>query len=76
MTDDIVKTLGDQELAQLIVKAQAELAARARKRKEDTIAEIKKLAGAVGVQVAIKGARGRPPVRSAPAKSSRATAAK
>jgi hypothetical protein len=39
--------------------AQEEIRARAEKRKQDTIAKIKELAGAVGVSVIIDGQRGR-----------------
>ena len=59
MSSDNVKSLSDNELAQLVVKAQAEIAARTR-RKEDAIARIKQLAGAAGVSVSIKEGRGRP----------------
>ena len=76
MNEDVIKTLGDDELARFVVKAQAEIAARARKRKEDTISKIKELADAAGVSVLIKGVRGRPANGNAPRKSSRAAQAK
>jgi hypothetical protein len=63
MNDDLLKKLADDELAQLVLHAQREIALRTRKRKEDTIAKIKELAGAAGVSVSIKGTRGRPPTR-------------
>lgn len=70
MSNDNLKTLSDNELAQLVVKAQAEMAARAR-RKESAIARIKRVAGAAGVSVSIKGARGRPAAADGSGKSSR-----
>jgi len=63
MNDEMLKTLGDHELSQFVSKAQAELASRARKRKEEAIAKIKELAGLAGVSVSVKGARGRLPPR-------------
>lgn len=60
MTQETVKALNDSELALVIDWANTEIRARAEKRKQDTIAKIKELAGAVGVTVAISGARGRP----------------
>jgi hypothetical protein len=76
MNDDNLKALGDNELVQLVAKAQAEIAARTRKRKEDAIAKIKELAGAAGVAVSIKGVRGRPPSSGGPSKPARAAQAK
>jgi hypothetical protein len=76
MNDDTLKTLSDNELAQLIAKAQTEITTRTRKRKEDAIARIKELAGAAGVTVSIKGARGRPPSSSGPRKPAQATQAR
>lgn len=75
MSNDNLKTLSDNELAQLAAKAQAEIAARKR-RKDDAIARIKQLAGSVGVSVAIKGARGRPPAVDGAEKSPRPAQAK
>jgi hypothetical protein len=60
-----IKAMSDSELAAFAAQAQAELAERARKRKEDTIAKIRALASEVGLSVAIDGARGRPGGRSA-----------
>jgi len=74
MTEDTLKTLNDHDLEQLIVRAQAEKANRARKRKEDAIAKIKELAGAAGVSVSIKGARGRPAQTGSPEKLPRTQA--
>ena len=62
MTQDTVRALSDTELPQFIAWAQAELKARAEKRKAETIAKIRELAGSVGVRVTIGGARGRPGV--------------
>jgi len=64
MTQETVRALSDADLSQVIAWAQAEIKARAEKRKQETIAKIKELAGAVGVSVAIGGARGRPLKRS------------
>jgi hypothetical protein len=60
MTQETVRALPDVDLTQVIAWAQAELKERAEKRKQETIAKIKELAGAVGVTVAIGGVRGRP----------------
>ena len=61
MTQEMVRALADKDLSQVIVWAQDEVTARAEKRRHDTIAKIKELAGAVGVSVTINGRRGRPP---------------
>jgi len=60
MTQETVRALSDGELAQIIAWGQEEVKARAEKRKRETIAKIKELAGAVGVSVIIDGQRGRP----------------
>jgi hypothetical protein len=60
MTQEAVKALSDTELSQVVAWAQAEVKTRAERRKQETIAKIKELAGAVGVNVTIGGARGRP----------------
>ncbi len=60
MTLEAVRALSDDEIAQVIAFGQAELKARAERRKQETIAKIKQLAGSVGVRVAIGGVKGRP----------------
>lgn len=60
MTQEAIKALTDGELSQVIAWAQAEIKTRTERRKQETIAKIKELAGTVGVSVAIGGARGRP----------------
>ena len=60
MTQEAVKALSDAELSQVAAWAQAEIKARAERRKQETIAKIRELAGTVGVSVTIGGARGRP----------------
>lgn len=60
-----IKALSDADLTRIATLAQAEIAARDRKRKEDTIAKIRALAGEAGLSVSIEGARGRPGGRSA-----------
>jgi hypothetical protein len=60
MTQDAIKALSDAELSQVAVWTQTEIKARTERRKQETIAKIKELAGAVGVSVAIGGVRGRP----------------
>lgn len=60
-----IKAMSDSELATFAAQAQAELAERARKRKEETIAKIRAMASEVGLSVAIEGARGRPGGRTA-----------
>ena len=61
MTMESIKALSDSELTEFIASAQGELKARAEKRKQETIAKIRELAGSVGVSVKIDGTRGRPP---------------
>jgi uncharacterized protein involved in propanediol utilization len=60
MTQDAIRALTDSELSQVATWAQAEIKTRTERRKQETIAKIKEMAGAVGVSVAIGGARGRP----------------
>jgi hypothetical protein len=60
MTQETVRALTDAELSQVVAWAQQETNVRAEKRKQEAIAKIKELAGAVGVTVAIGGVRGRP----------------
>ena len=60
MTQDAIRTLTDADLSQVVIWAQDEIKARAEKRRQETIAKIKEMAGAVGVSVAIGGVRGRP----------------
>jgi len=60
MTQETVRALSDTDLSQVVAWAQEEIRTRAEKRKQETIAKIKELAGAVGVSVAIGGVRGRP----------------
>ena len=63
MTQETVRALPDADLMQVVAWGQAEIKARAEIRKQETIARIKELAGAVGVTVAIGGVRGRPAKR-------------
>jgi len=60
MTLETVRALSDADLSQVAVWAGQEIEARKEKRKQEAIAKIKELAGAVGVAVLIKGQRGRP----------------
>lgn len=60
MTQEAIKALTDGELSQIVAWGQAEIKARTERRKQETIAKIKELAGAVGVSVVIGGVRGRP----------------
>jgi hypothetical protein len=60
MTQETVRALSDADLSQVVAWAQAEIKVRAEKRKQETIAKIKELAGEINVTVAIGGARGRP----------------
>jgi hypothetical protein len=66
MTQDAIRALTDADLAQVILWGQAEVKARTERRKQETIAKIKELAGAVGVKVAISGQRGRPVAATVP----------
>ena len=61
MTQETVRALADTELVQVIAWAEDEQRARADKRKHDTIAKIKEMAGAAGISVSIHSKRGRPP---------------
>jgi len=71
MTEQKIKALSDSELEQVRAWTETEQKARAEKKKQDTIAKIRELAGSVGVAVKIDGARGRPPKakESKPAKA-------
>ncbi len=60
ITLETIKTLPDDELDKFIALAAEEKKERTEREKQATIARIKELAGAVGVRVAIGGARGRP----------------
>lgn len=68
--------MSDAELTALAASAQAELAARERRRKEETIAKIRELAGSAGLSVSIAGARGRPGGGKPAARAGRAEPAK
>lgn len=61
MTEQSIKALSDSELVEVIAWAQSEQKARAERRRQETIAKIRELAGSVGVAVKIDGTRGRPP---------------
>jgi hypothetical protein len=61
MTQETIKALSDAELSQVVTWGQQEQQARQAQRKQETIAKIRQLAGAVGVSVSISGLRGRPP---------------
>jgi hypothetical protein len=60
ITADAVKSLSDDELARFVEAGIEEQQARAERKKQETIAKIKQLAGSVGVRIAIGGVRGRP----------------
>jgi hypothetical protein len=60
VTLEAVKALADSELAQVEVWVQQERKARAERKKQETIARIKQLAGSIGVRVSVEGVRGRP----------------
>jgi hypothetical protein len=60
MTQETVRALSDDQLVQVIAWVQGEQKARAERRKRETIAKIKELAGTAGVLVRIQGVRGRP----------------
>jgi len=65
---EAIKTLLDDELDRFITEAVEEKKTRTEREKQATIAKIKQMAGAIGVRVAIGGARGRPAKASAPVK--------
>lgn len=60
ITAEAIKSLSDDELARFVEAGKGEQKTRAERKKQETIARIKELAGTVGVRVAIGGARGRP----------------
>ena len=60
ITVEAIKALPDEDLDRFIALAAQEKKERTEREKQATIAKIKQLAGAVGVRVAIGGARGRP----------------
>jgi hypothetical protein len=60
ITVETIMSLSDDELNRFVDAGKEEQKARAERRKQETIARIKELAGTVGVRVAIGGARGRP----------------
>jgi hypothetical protein len=57
---ETIKALPDDELDRFIAAAGQEKKERTEREKQATIARIRELAGAVGVRIAIGGARGRP----------------
>lgn len=59
-TIESVKSLSDDELDRLIDAGTKEKEAREERRKQETIARIKELAGTISVSVTIGSARGRP----------------
>lgn len=70
---DTITALSDEELDKLINSAQRERAERAERKRQETIARIRELAEAGGIQVAIGGARGRKP-KAKPSRESGNTA--
>jgi len=73
ITAEMIKSLSDDELDRFIGAAAEEKKARAERRKQETIARIRELAGSVGVRVNIGGARGRP-VKARPHRAADTTA--
>lgn len=59
-TIESVKSLSDEELDRLIDAGMKEKQAREERRKQETIARIKELAGTISVTVTIGSTRGRP----------------
>lgn len=59
-----IAQLSDIDLANFVAAGLAEITARVKRRKEETIAKIRALAGEAGLAVSIEGARGRPGGRS------------
>jgi hypothetical protein len=60
ITVEAIKALPDEDLDRFIALAAQEKKERTEREKQATIARIRQLAGAVGVRIAIGGARGRP----------------
>jgi hypothetical protein len=76
ITMEVIRTLPDEELDRFIAAAAEERKARIEREKQATIAKIKQMAGAIGVRVAIGGARGRPAKASAPVKKQASSASR
>jgi hypothetical protein len=60
ITEEAVKALSNDDLDRFVAVGVEEKKARAERKKQETIAKIKEMAGSVGVRIAIAGARGRP----------------
>ncbi len=60
MTQESIRALSDSELEQVRGWTESEQKTRAEKRKQETIAKIRELAGSIDIPVRI-GTRGRPP---------------
>ena len=60
MKQDEIKALSDGELAEVLRWTQNETQARAERRRQETIAKIRELAGSIDMPVRL-GTRGRPP---------------
>jgi len=60
MTQDTIKALSDKELLQVMAWGELEQRDRAARRKQETIAQIRRLAAGAGVSIAIEGTKGRP----------------
>ena len=58
-TEIDVQAMSDSDLERIAVLAQAEIEARAKRRKDETIAKIRALAGDHGIVVSIGGTRGK-----------------
>ncbi len=71
MTKEAIQSLTDSQLADVTNWAQTEQDVRKEKRKQEAIAKIRELAGAVGVPVIIGGRRGRPKTDSRAAATSK-----
>jgi len=69
ITLEEIRKLPDDELNRFVDVGQDEKRLRAERHKQETIAQIKQLAGTVGVRIAIGGARGRPVKARASGKS-------
>jgi hypothetical protein len=60
MKADEIKALSDSDLAEVCRWADSETQARAERRKQETIAKIRELAGSIDMPIKL-GTRGRPP---------------
>lgn len=62
MTQEVIRALSNDQLAQVLVWAHDEQKVRTERRKREVIAKIKQMAEEIGVSLSIAGRKGRPAV--------------